>query len=66
MLTPKWGHMGKQFVGNVMPLCAELIDGPAARATDEELLQLLKIDAVPAKVDIRRHNSGYVVIRHNP
>ena len=35
-------------------------------APDEDLLKLLKIDADPAQVVIRRHSSGYVVLRRNP
>ena len=34
-----------------------------SRASDEELLQLLKIRAKPAEVRIYRHNTGFVVLR---
>ena len=36
------------------------------RATDAELLRLLKIDATPAEVDVRRHKSGFVVLSRGP
>jgi hypothetical protein len=34
-------------------------------ASDRELLDLLKIDAAPAEVQILRHRKGYVVLRRN-
>jgi hypothetical protein len=34
-------------------------------ASDDELLQLLKIRALPSEVDIHRYRSGFVVLRHN-
>ena len=32
--------------------------------TDEELLSLLRIASSPADVEVRRHRSGFVVLRH--
>jgi hypothetical protein len=36
-----------------------------ARATDATLLEMLKIQASPAEVDVRRHHSGFVVLRRS-
>jgi hypothetical protein len=34
------------------------------KASDDELLRLLKIRALPSEVDIYRHRGGFVVLRH--
>lgn len=38
-------------------------DGFIATATDADLIRLLKIDAKPGDVEVRRHSSGYVVLK---
>jgi hypothetical protein len=42
-----------------------ITDADLQMASDRELLDLLKIDAAPAEVQILRHRKGYVVLRRN-
>jgi hypothetical protein len=37
-----------------------------SKATDAELVQFLKIEASPDEVDVRRHDTGFVVLKHSP
>jgi hypothetical protein len=46
---------------------AEHLDpGEGSNESKEELLHMLKIDAAPLAVDIRRHRSGFVVMKRTP
>ena len=39
-------------------------DNFMSRATDADILRFLKIEATPDDVDIRRHRTGFVVLKH--
>src|SRR5690606_4750149 len=41
----------------------QLGDDFATRLSDSELLRLMKIDAPPDAVDVRRHASGFVILK---
>jgi hypothetical protein len=37
-----------------------------SQATDADLVQFLKIEASPDEVDVRRHSTGFVVLKRAP
>jgi hypothetical protein len=49
----------------VLGWAEHLAHGAGLYMDDERLLRMLKIDAAPSSVDVRRHESGFVVIKRS-
>jgi hypothetical protein len=49
----------------VLGWAEHLGQGAGLRKDDEELLHMLKINASPSAVDIRRHETGFVVLKRS-
>jgi hypothetical protein len=50
----------------VLGWAEHLVQGAELPKDDEELLHMLKISASPSAVDIRRHETGFVVLKQSP